>query len=159
MPFLPASGAISINDLNTFFTGSGTAMSNFYRGGGRVPSTKTTTTTTREPASGFFYGEQTYGWQIASTFVGSPNVWIRWDGTFVASAIPFPGTSYTIGNTTYYQGPTLESFENKNQPHGVTVNIYNIYREVTTTNTVNINTGIPTSGQISLNQFYGAEVP
>lgn len=155
MPFLPASGVISINDLNTFFTGSGTAMSNFYRGGGRVPSTKTVVT--REPASGFLYGEQTYGWQFPSSFFGTPNIWIRWDGVFVADSIPSPGTSYTIGNITYYRGPDVMAFGNDNQPHGQKVDIFNIYREVTTT--PNINTGIPTSGQISLNQFYGAEVP
>lgn len=155
MPFLQSSGPISIGDLNTFFPGSGTAMSNFYRGGGRVPSTKTVVT--REPASGFLYGEHTYGWQLPNAFVGTPSIWIRWNGVFVVSSIPSPGSSYTIGNITYYQGPTLEAFSNGNQPHGVKVDIYNIYREVTAT--PSINTGIPTSGQISLNQFYGAEVP
>jgi hypothetical protein len=171
MPFLPASGAISINDLNTFFTGSGTAMSNFYRGGGRVPSTKTTTTTTREPASGTSYGDFTFNFQVTSfSTPGNFDNYVMWDGVFIEVDPPFtfirgdPLASITVGNTTYYRGTTEKTLVGtaKSPPeysHGQTVDTYRIHREVIVTATVNINTSIPTSGQISLNQFYGAEVP
>lgn len=141
MPLLQSSGAISIANLNSFFPGSGTAMSNFYRGGGRVPTTKTTTVVTREPASGEFYDRQfsTY-WSGDSSF---------WFGTPLST--PVGGSSYTVGNITYFRGSVRESNE-----YG---SINGIFRTISSSSTVNINTGIPSSGQISLSQFYGAETP
>ena len=163
MPFLPASGAISINDLNTFFTGSGTAMSNFYRGGGRVPSTKTTTTITREPSTGELFelfGRGASPPNATYWSQGGPDTNVYWDaardgGGNIVSGVKLPfvfgSTSVTDGNITYFRG-AFQSTISK-------VSRYAIFREVTTSSTVNINTGIPASGQISLNQFYGAEVP
>jgi hypothetical protein len=177
VPFLQSSGAISINDLNTFFTGSGTAMSNFYRGGGRVPSTKTTTTITREPSTGDFFSqlprfgppplETLWSDQTQDAFRGdTAQVFIRWEANYTGAGttatvisgvyifgVPTGSTSHTVGNITYFRGTFQFSVTSPN------TNTYAIFREITTTATVNINAGVPTSGQISLNQFYGAEVP
>ena len=146
MPFLQSSGAISIANLNSFFPGSGTSMSNFYRGGGRVPTTKTVTTVTREPTSGDFYNVTT-----AYTFYYSSGD-ISWFNIDVTGGAAVPNsTSFTVGNITYFRGTARESNE-----YGT---YYGVFRTITSTSTVNINTGIPSSGQISLNQFYGAETP
>jgi len=71
---------------------------------------------------------------------------------FVASGFSSGATSVTVGNITYFRGRFID------ETKGGTIN-HAIFREVTTSTTVNINTGIPSSGQISLSQFYGAEVP
>lgn len=156
MPFLQSSGAISIANLNSFFPGSGTAMSNFYRGGGRVPATKTVTTTTREPTSGERYdisgGPFTSYWYTNSV----EGRWAVWNNATVATPASDDTTSVTVGNVTYFRG-TLRAYDAP--PYGATIAYYAIYRTVTSTSTVNINTGIPSSGQISLSQFYGAETP
>lgn len=143
MPFLQSSGAISIANLNSFFPGSGTSMSNFYRGGGRVPTTKTVTTVTREPTSGEFYNR-------SNTFFANGGD-VLWFGANVSGGQAFNMTSWTVGNVTYFRGTARESDE-----YGT---YYGIFRTITSSSTVSINTGIPSSGQISLNQFYGAETP
>lgn len=151
MPFLQSSGAISFANLNGFFPGSGTSMSNFYRGGGRVPSTKSVTT--RDPASDWYNG---YGsansWRIAS-----PNqLFLVWGNAFQVQAVANQTntTSYTVGGFTYLRGPLR--LDNTGYGGDGTL-YYDIARQ--STSTVSINTGIPSSGQISLSQFYGAETP
>jgi hypothetical protein len=146
MPFLQSSGAISIANLNSFFPGSGTSMSNFYRGGGRVPATKTTTQTiTESPAFDFnFYWVN-----------GGGGPYLVWAGVNIyGNQNDSWRTSVTIGIWTYYPG----AYSGYSDPtYGIPY--YNIYRQRQASQTVNINTGIPSSGQISLSQFYGAETP
>ena len=151
MPFLPSSGQISIGTLNGFFPGSGTAMSNFYRGGGRVPATKTVPTSTREPASGDVYNSSNF-WQL----IGNGQVYIRWAGVNVqwGARLGVNATSWTSGNITYYRGSLRVPFAPKTNYAD-----YAVFRIISGSTTVSINTGIPSSGQISLSQFYGAEVP
>ena len=156
MPFLQSSGAISIANLNSFFPGSGTAMSNFYRGGGRVPSTKTVSTVVREPSSGEnWYGKfGAFSWNMPT--IGNRE--IRWNGTVVYT---FPSsdnttTSVTVGSFTYFRG-TL--FVTEQGSYGTFNYYYGVWRTSGSSSTVSINGNIPTSGQISLSQFYGAEVP
>ena len=137
MATLAASGAISIGTLNSFFTGSGTAMSNFYRGGGRVPSTRTV----REPTSGAYYDVDRV-WNYLG-FAYQEAFW------FGSVAILTAGeTSFTSGIYTYFRG----SFQ-ENIPYGEgSYQAYSIYR----TYQQAINTGVPSSGTISLSDFYGA---
>ena len=153
MPFLPSSGAISIADLNTFFPGSGTAMSNFYRGGARVPSSKTVLIN-RQPSSGEFYLSNSSGYVWAQGGFGTaPDVFLIWGsqlGTF-----PVTANTATTGGWTYFRGTFRQDAYDQ---YGQYIwSEYAIYRGQYST--TNINTGIPTSGQISLSQFYGAEVP
>jgi hypothetical protein len=148
MPFLQGSGAISIGNLDSFFTAGGTSMSSFYRGSSRVPATKTVTTITRDPTSGFPWNDQEFWiWRVSGD-----EVILVWGGTVIAVLSTPAATSYTVGNITYFRG-TLRYI---NEYGAYT---YHIYREISSSSTTNINTGIPSSGQISLSQFYGAERP
>lgn len=146
MPLLQSSGAISIANLNSFFPGSGTAMSNFYRGGGRVPSTKGGFV--REPASGGLYSAS-YRFVIPQAGV----VYVIWNGTQINGSSGGNVFSFTSGGITYFRG-TLREVGND---YWGTPSVFEVHREYNST--VNINTGIPASGQISLSQFYGAETP
>jgi hypothetical protein len=152
MPFLQGSGSISIANLNGFFPGGGTSMSNFYRGGGRVPATKTVTTTVREPSTGFFYSAWHWFWLYS---IPGQAVQFWWQGSNLAGWVyGLPNaTSYTIGAFTYLRGDTM-FFDNKGN-----ATYHGIARISQSSSTANINTGIPSSGQISLSQFFGAETP
>lgn len=154
MPFLQSSGAISIGDLNNFFPGSGTAMSNFYRGGGRVPIIKTVIV--RDPSSGFYNGlsNATAYW---SWYAGGNYLNLRFNSTLILNQGGFGSsaatlTSYTYGGFTYLRGSVV--FDDTGYGGSGSM-FYSIARE--STGGVSINTGVPSSGTISLSQFYGAE--
>lgn len=158
MPFLQSSGAISIGNLNSFFGGSGTSMSNFYRGGGRVPSTKTVTSIVRDPPSGDYYSRITsnhtvwFGDGALAWFSSADNPNVGWQPPWMQHG---GGTSYTAGGFTYYRGSLRDVASDQ---YG-TYYMYAVYRTSQSSSTSNINTGIPSSGSLSLSQFYGAEVP
>jgi hypothetical protein len=151
MPFLQSSGAISINDIKNMFGGPASpALSNYYRGGAYVPSTKSVVV--REPTSGQYYD------RFNGTFYWVYNVpnnasYVVWNGTQVA-VVSGTGSSVTVGGYTYFEGNTREF---AGDAYGTTEFFYDIYR--TSTANLSINTGIPASGTISLQQFYGAEKP
>jgi len=119
------------------------SMSEYYRGGSFVPTTRSTTT--REPSSGEYYSGS-YQW---NTSAGDPGycVGFIWNGT--TTNVGQRVTSFSTGGSTYFQG-TLQS-------SGKSVDSYSIFR--TTTSTVSINTGVPSSGTISISQLFGAENP
>jgi hypothetical protein len=155
MPFLPSSGPLSINDIRNLFGGPGSpSMANYYRGGAYIPSTKTVTT--REPTSGqnFFIGTPVgtwYFWSVENNPNTGPTNY-AWN-SFTRVIGPGTFTSYTTGGFTYFRGALVRV---NSDPYG-TFYDYGIYRE--SYSTTNINTGIPSSGQISISQFYGAEKP
>lgn len=150
MPFLQSSGAISINDIRNLFGGPGSpSMANYYRGGAYIPATKQVTVF--EPAGG--------GWTAVvspATFVedvyDSKNqydgTYFFWGGVNVGSVNNSSATSITTGGFTYYKGPLWSGWT-----------YFSYYIRRTSIANQNINTGIPSSGQISLSQFYGAEKP
>jgi hypothetical protein len=143
MAVLQSSGAISINDIAGVMGGTAPhSLSEYYRNGGLVPSTKVTSV--RDPASGSYYSESspTYYW---SEQAGTAT--ISWNG--VDSSFASGPTSYTVGSITYYRGSFVRQFFG--------ANLYQIYR--TTSTTTNINANVPTSGAISLSNFYSAEKP
>ena len=154
MPALPTSGPMSIGTLNGFFGGSGTALSNFYRGGGRVPTTRTSTVTVREPSSGENFNGS-FQWRVDS--FQSTVIW-GGDSTGLGSDTT-NYTSVTLGgnptNITYFRGSLrVNIFDNE----GVLLwSEYGIFRTYPSTVTTAINTGVPSSGTISLSNFYGAE--
>jgi len=153
MPFLQTSGVISIASLTSFFPGSGgAAMSNFYRGGGRVPSTKTVTV--REPSPpGEYYSFNHIFWYTTgfdySLYLKWNGIWVLWDAVGAGSA-----TSYSVGGFTYVRGAL--NWDNTGYG-GDGSRSYGIWRFSFVNQA--INTGIPSSGQISLSNFYGAEKP
>lgn len=152
MPFLQGSGAISINDILNMFGGPGSpSLANYYRGGAYIPATKPVTVF--EPAGGGWtaspspktYWEDVYtGDQKTGYFYAYSRIF--WGGVVIAEG--FGGTSFTTGGFTYYRGPIWSGVE-----------FYSYFIRRTSITNQNINTGIPSSGTISLSQFYGAEKP
>ena len=142
---LQTSGAISLSQVQSEYGGGNPiSMSEYYRSGSYVLGSGTTTT--RVPTSG-----------DANSFGGTTKWFVNPNGTYNAfwsgssvtgaragnTSVP---TSVTIGPITYYRG----SYESWNQYTGYR---YGLYRVITAT--VNRNTGVPSSGAISLNNFYG----
>jgi hypothetical protein len=155
MPFLQSSGSISISDIRNLFGGpSSPSLANYYRGGAYIPSTKTVSTTVREPSSGEYYdnGWTTYVWMIMTT----ASKQVRWNSAVVANPADNSVTSISAGGYTYYRG-TLRYTQSGS--YGISNYYYGVYRTSGSTTTTNINTNIPTSGTISLSNFYGAEKP
>lgn len=156
MPVLQSTGAISINDIKTLFGGpAAPALSNYYRGGAYIPTTKTVNV--REPSSGYNYTFGTYFYQYG--YWSSPGIGkdpgtsgystsVYWNGVSVYFDTVNAYASVTVSGVTYYANTYISA----GNP-----DVYGVYR--TYNSTVSINTGIPSSGQISISQFYGAELP
>jgi hypothetical protein len=131
------------------------SMNEYYRGGSFVPTTRTVTT--REPSSGDFYSRTSsplYYWSSAFFYNGvSGGNGIYWNSSFLGN---FSGTasSVTIGSFTYFKTALVERLFSG---YGTYDDYHRIYR--TSTSTVSINTGVPSSGQISISQLFGAENP
>jgi hypothetical protein len=168
MPFLPSSGALSINDIRNLFGGPASpSMANYYRGGAFIPATKSTSV--REPSSGQFFidvfpGSYLWTTRPSGNSIGNPNGQVfggnivNWNNPYIVAQQSVGNgvlTSATIGGATYFRGTFQNGFYVAKG--NFTENRWGIFRETTTT--TSINTGIPTSGQISISQFYGAEKP
>lgn len=154
MPFLQGSGAISLGDIQTTMGGASPAsISEYYRGGAYVPSSKTVTT--REPASGenYNYPSVPYMWWEV-IYTPFTYVLVRWSGGSFSPGTDINITSATSGGYTYFRGSYRTTLSD---PEGGGYYLYGLYR--TSSSTTSINTSVPSSGQISLSQFYGAEKP
>ena len=152
MPFLQSSGAISINDIKTLFGGpTSPSMSNYYKGGAYIPATKTV-------SEGPFYlrtgGPGQYYWSNTNNFINDVTE-VLWNldtyDKYYSPTFSIPRdnnlTSYTTGGFTYLRG-TLQLDSGGTQAY-----------QVSRTSSVTINPNVPSSGVISLSQFYGAEKP
>jgi hypothetical protein len=170
---LQASGAISFLNLQTEFGGVvPIGINEYYRNGIYVPnSIIESLPSSGDPDSydggdGFFYRYSTFSPVYRLSFFypdAIPNTWtveISWNGVIVYAASgshageEFP-VSFVVGDSTYYRSPGAvdldfsapgefgEGFEEIASHFGV--------RQSTT---VTVNQSIPTSGQISANQFY-----
>lgn len=181
MPFLVTSGRLCLSTIASFFGGTTPhCLSEYYRGGGRVPSTKTVTTASRDPASGDYYYFPAnspglgpalirlglarmvwpagyYFWSSTSSLAGLRGV--IWNGVYVG-APPKNSTSWTSGGFTYFRSGSQRGYIPQNPPEN-TMTFYAVYRTGggTSSSTVQINTGIPSSGRMCMSQFYGAEKP
>jgi hypothetical protein len=132
------------------------SMSEYYRGGAYVPTSRTTTV--REPASGSTYIN-------SGSFATNNHYWVyASDGSYFAIAFNsrnaiYNGTGFastvTSGGYTYYRD-TLQT-SGTNIYTGVTYYYHAVYR--TSTGTSSINTGVPGSGAIAISQLYGAANP
>jgi len=137
---LQTSGAISLSQVQGEFGGANPiSMSEYYRNGAYVPSTITTTSTTG------WYGQFSplWSWVIYS---GTRTYQAWWNGTNVGSG---SGSSITVGGYTYEVGSLWNTISDKTG----TNYYYQIRRTGSTSTTVN--TSIPSSGTISMSQFYG----
>lgn len=153
MPTITGSGAISLGNIADVMGGTTPhSMSEYYRNGGLVPSTKTGSV--RTPTTGE-YGTHTgapansYASYYFYTTTAGATVW--WNGVNVFSSFagggPFTQVTPAGSTITYYRGAALA---------GAPADTYSVYR-IDSAGTVNINGNIPTSGQISIGNFYGAE--
>ena len=143
MATMPSSGAIAFSNLNSVFGGSPVSISAYYRGGGRVPSSTTSTTTL-----GPYYNGN--GWPAYAYFSSGPIYWDVGYGQPATTYAPGDG-SYTTGGFTYTRGSVATVIPTKG---GGTV--YGCYITRSQQVTTSVNTGVPSSGTISMSQFYGA---
>jgi hypothetical protein len=130
------------------------SMSEYYRGGAYVPANRTVGYTAREPASGdsFITWPNTTDWAETSDgySVG------RWYGTNVFTGVIGP-TSYTVSGVTYFKG--TYKFQTTGSKSNQVTWFYGIYRTYPSSYQQAINTGVPSSGTISISQLYGAANP
>lgn len=140
MAVLPSSGPLSINDIAGVMGGTAPhSLNEYYRGGGLVPSTEAVTVT-----EGPLYSEVFYLWQTDT----DPNsLLIIWDGIIVyddtrGDALTL--TSLNLGFYTYHRGAYAAGTS--------TSEVSRTYQSTT-----DINTSVPTSGTISISNFYGAQ--
>ena len=145
MANLQSSGQIAVLDLANAFGGSAPhSMSEYYRGGGLVPSI------IRDPTSGTYYSltVPNYSWYIDTSAAPPDYLSIVYNNTtLINDAAVAPGTtSYTSGGYTYYRG-TFEYYD------GYGGDYFSYHREQS------VNTSVPTSGMISLSNFYDAYYP
>jgi hypothetical protein len=154
---IPASGPLSLTDIQTEFGGTNPiGLNEYYRGGPYVPTTGGSFT--RQPASGQYYSAATpgtYVWAVITYPPASLNEIIaNWNDTLPE---PFPAAGVTsfVSNDgwTYFRGTFVTTTVGKL----FTTNDYGIYREQGTT--IAINTGVPSSGTISIANLYGAQNP
>ena len=136
---LQTSGTISLLQVQTEFGGSNPiGMSEYYRGGANVP----TAISTVGAWSAYYGNTTTYYWTNLGT--------LRWNNSTVTNSAPL--TSITIGGYEYQRGTFISS--TSGGKGSVTVSYYRVRRR-TAGSTTTVNTSIPASGTISMNQFYG----
>lgn len=128
------------------------SMSEYYRGGAYVPTTRASST--RSPASGDVYASGAYWFldQYGSTYYS----FFQYNGYNPPGFISGDVSSYTAGQTTYYRG-NFRSYQPNIDGYGTNRTNYGVYS--VTNSSVSINTGVPSSGQISMSQLYGAANP
>lgn len=141
---LQTSGAISYSQLQTEFGGSNPiSASEYYKNGSYVPSSVSVSTTVYDSQRIQLW--TTYAWKADADGKG---VSVHWAGVRVYDNPNASSgtTSVTVGIYTYTRG----SF------YGATPdNYYYVARNYPSTTTTTVNTSIPTSGTLSLSNFYG----
>jgi hypothetical protein len=145
---LQSSGVISVNNLKSEFSDTGdSSLTEFYRGGSLVPSTK------EEVYFGYSYGPWSpYQYQpfagAGSRFYASSGQWV-WNNSTVSGSGAYAGKVISSGSFEYQAGSSQTGGQ------------YAIRRRTRTffsyTEDVDINTNVPESGEISLTDFYSAE--
>lgn len=139
---LQSSGAITFSNLQTEYGGANPiSLSEYYKDGTYVPSSITT------PAAWTAY---TYVAGNTNWTEGPFGTFVNWGGTSQGS--PTSGsTSFTAGGYEYQKG-TLQS--TSSDKYGTT-NFYSVRRRSTSGTTTTVNANVPTSGTISMSNFYG----
>ena len=148
---LQTSGQITLSQVAAEFGGSNPLnLKDYYRNGGLVPST--ITTTTGSPASGYTgprYNTSNL-WQVYDSQIIKWNGVTIYNGTVTATTFQVGIYEYTRGDNKYHlDGP-------KSNP--IPLDKYEISRRVAstqTTTTTTVNSSIPPNGQITLKNMYG----
>ena len=149
---LQSSGAISLANLQSEYGGSNPiSMSEYYRNGGLVPNSISST----GPGSytSYQYSRNSTDWNVY--IFGS----IYWGGsTIVANSLNIgtTTTTFSTGGYDYQRGSLQETVTTSGGKFTVTYFHYSVRRRLSSvTTTTSVNQSVPTSGQISLSQFYG----
>ena len=171
---LQTSSSISISDLVSEFGGSAPhSLSEYLRGGANVPTTITTGV-----AQGSFsaYQGNTTGATGATGVVTSVNYYwtvqifsssVVWNGVNKPNTNPteFTGLLSNAGTQTlflsddgfeYERGPLIGTFPFPVSGIAFSANLFQVRRrQAATTTTTTVNASIPSSGQVSLTDYYG----
>lgn len=152
---LQSSGAISLSQLQGEYGGSNPiSMSEYYRNGGLVPNAITSSSTAPGAYTAYQYNQATYFWRVGISAEG----W--WAGSSASSPqfLATTATSFSAGGYDYQRGSFVGNVTTGSGKSAFTWAYYRIRRRqssVTTTTSTPVNQSVPTSGQISLSQFYG----
>lgn len=148
---LQSSGAISLANLQSEYGGSNPiSMSEYYRNGGLVPNSISST----GPGSytSYQYSRNSTDWNVY--IFGT----INWSGSNIVSSslsIGTTTTSFSTGGYDYQRGSLQETITISGKITTIT-NHYSVRRRLSSvTTTTSINQSVPTSGAISLSNFYG----
>jgi hypothetical protein len=146
---LQTSGAISLSQVQSEYGGSNPiSMSEYYRNGGSVPNSVTENVAAGSYTS-YTYSRDSTDWRLAVTNS------LVWAGSTIATLFQSSTTSMTSGGFDYQRGTLQESITSSGKIP-VTTNHYSVRRRTSaTTQTVNVNQNVPTSGTISMDDFYG----
>ena len=139
---LQGSGTITLAQVQSEFGGSNPiSMSEYYRGGSYVPTAITGSYTSYQ------WNITTYFWRV----YGSNTITIEWNNTVVYTTTSGSGstTDVTTGGYDYNRG-TLQ-YSSGGGKGGTPYYWYNVRRRLASET---VNTNIPASGQISMNQFF-----
>ena len=149
--------AYNMSNIQSALGGSNPiGLNEYYRGGPYVPTTGGSFT--RQPASGQYYSTATpgtYVWAVITVpSTSSGEIIANWNDTLPTPG-PGPGaTSFTSSDGwTYFKGTYVTTTVGKI----FTTDDYGIYRSQGST--IAINTGVPSSGTISIANLYGAQNP
>lgn len=143
---LQTSGAISLSQVQSEFGGANPiSMSEYYRGGSYVP---TTVGGAAGSWSAYYGNTSTYYWLDIGN---SGSFSIRWNNSNVGGTTS-SATTYTTGGYEYQRGTLYTTVSGGK---GSPTEYYYRVRRRTAATSVTVNTSIPASGTISMNQFYG----
>jgi hypothetical protein len=137
-----SSGQIAMSDIVNEFGGNAPhSISEYYRGGGEVPTSITLVSNYLSLDSTFVF----YAYNLS----GGYWVWQWWfGGTLVGGT---SASQFSSGNRTYYRNGAISN-RYFYSPDGTYY--YGTPYAMTVIETANLN--VPSSGQISFSQFYGA---
>ena len=147
---LQSSGAISLSQVQGEYGGSNPIqMSEYYRNGGLVPNSISTTAPGSYTA--YFYNQTNTHWRV---FVFSG---ITWGGSNISTGnLSGTATTFTSGGYDYQRGDFVQYVTSGFGKMQTTSAHYKIRRRLSSvTTTTSVNQSVPTSGTISLSQFYG----
>lgn len=151
-------GQVAFSDLQTEHGGTNPiSISEYYRGGSNVPSTETT------PAGSYdaYAGNTNQTWDVGGAVAAD----LIYGGSTIASGDLVTNTGL-INDTTFSTGGhdyqrTTTSWGTKTTGSGKNEVNYQRYpvRRRTSEFTTNINTSVPSSGQIGISSLRGSESP
>ena len=151
---LQTSGSISLADLASEYTDSPPySMSEFYRNGGKVPNSVTVNVPAGSYTAQQYSASSPVYWWRAAVFSQ-----IIWNGVVIngSQMTSVNATTYSAGGYDYLRGSLVGNVTVGTGKNAFTAPNYRIRRRTSaTTSSQSANQNVPTSGQVSLSQFYG----